>query len=112
VRDSDGHTPGQLFHQDTPPAAIAAIDRLLQSAVAAATGAQPAQARHGDTTAAAATAAASTSGKVTTNSGSTAVGGRLQQAQDAAARLREVVAGRGSAGRFNSTQVTRRTYFD
>eukprot|EP00953_Heterococcus_sp_UTEX-ZZ885_P032325 16885-Heterococcus_DN1.PRE.1 len=36
VRDSEGHTPGQLFHEDTPPAAVAAVERLLQSALAAA----------------------------------------------------------------------------
>jgi hypothetical protein len=107
VRDSDGHTPGQLFHEDTPPAAVVAVERLLQSAAAAAAGAQPDKARHSNPTATTATG----TGTVNSSSGggSSAAGGRLQQAQEAAVRLREVVAGRGHAGRFNSTQVTRRT---
>jgi hypothetical protein len=112
VRDSEGHTPGQLFHEDTPPAAVAAVESLLQSALAAAAaaGAQSDKARHSNITAAA-TATATGSGSINSSSGgsSGAAGGRLQQAQEAAVRLKEVVAGRGHAGRFNSTQVTHRT---
>jgi hypothetical protein len=112
VRDSEGHTPGQLFHEDTPPAAVAAVERLLQAALAAAAaaaaGAQPDKARHSNSTTSAAAATATGSGSINSSSGgsSGAAGGRLQQAQEAAVRLREVVAGRGHAGRFNSTQVT------